>query len=142
IAPGPADPPADRTIRTDAATEWPAGSDLVGDLPRAARLERLRAVRDGDEQLRRAAVFGVPRPGKARQCRPGHVQWASNRRHVAAPDPMATGERGAGFQWGDVARPGGAGSCKAAPQTYTSFSTIEPPDGDPALLPLLEAQNV
>src|SRR6266550_3728000 len=38
-----------------------------------------------------------------------------------------------------VAAPGAG---QAAPQTYTSFSTIEPPDGDPALLPLLEAQNV
>ncbi len=34
------------------------------------------------------------------------------------------------------------GAAQAAPQTYTAFSTIEPPDGDPALLPLLEAQNV
>jgi cell division protease FtsH len=34
------------------------------------------------------------------------------------------------------------GAAQAAPQTYASFSTIEPPDGDPALLPLLEAQNV
>jgi cell division protease FtsH len=35
-----------------------------------------------------------------------------------------------------------AGGAGAAPQTYTSFTTIVPPLGDPALLPILEAQGV
>jgi len=30
------------------------------------------------------------------------------------------------------------GSAQAAPATYTSFTTVVPPDGDPALLPILE----
>jgi cell division protease FtsH len=34
------------------------------------------------------------------------------------------------------------GSSQAAPQAYTSFTTVEPPLGDPALLPILEAQGV
>jgi cell division protease FtsH len=35
-----------------------------------------------------------------------------------------------------------AGDAQAAPQTYTSFTTVVPPLGDPALLPILEAQGV
>ncbi|HEY8632236.1 MAG TPA: ATP-dependent zinc metalloprotease FtsH, partial [Candidatus Limnocylindrales bacterium] len=38
--------------------------------------------------------------------------------------------------------PAAPSAAQAAPQTYTSFTTVVPPLGDPALLPILEAQGV
>jgi cell division protease FtsH len=44
---------------------------------------------------------------------------------------------------GLVGSPGSSpGISKAAPPTYTSFTTVEPPLGDPVLLPLLESHGV
>jgi cell division protease FtsH len=48
------------------------------------------------------------------------------------------------IQWPQpsVASSPSTGNAQPVPATYTSFTTIVPPDGDPALLPVLEAQKV
>ena len=59
---------------------------------------------------------------------------------IAWPQPNAAASNAAGSPAASPAAT--AAGAAAATTTYTSFSTIEPPDGDPALLPLLESHGV
>jgi cell division protease FtsH len=65
---------------------------------------------------------------------------------IVWPQPSASaGPAASGSPSSPAAAPAPAPSgppAAAATQTYTAFTTIEPPDGDPALLPLLESHGV